>query len=206
VATDVLGYLVQVVSGQPFEAFLQQRILDPLGMVDTSFCVPQVKVERFAANYVPAEEGGLELFDAPQTSRYTRPTRFPSGGGGLLSTAADYARFAQMLLDQGELDGVRLLGRKTVELMAMNHLPQGMHPDGNRAVGFGLGFSVMQDVAQSQILGSVGTFRWGGAASTAFWIDPQEELIAVLMTQLMRNDRYPVARDFQVLVYQALVD
>ncbi len=123
-ATDVLGYLVEIVSAKPFATFLQEQIFAPLGMVDTSFWVPPEKLERFAANYGPDETGGLKVIDAPATSRFARPTRRPSGGGGLLSTLGDYLRFCLMLLNKGELDGVRLLGRKTVELMTVNHLPK----------------------------------------------------------------------------------
>jgi CubicO group peptidase (beta-lactamase class C family) len=175
-------------------------------MVDTDFWVPEPKIDRFAANYGPGDDGGLEVIDEPQTSQYAKPTTHPFGGHGLVSTASDYLRFAQMLLNKGELDGVRLLGRKTVELMTMNHLPAGLHPWEDKAVGFGLGGSVVLDVAQSQGLGSVGTWGWGGAASTKFWIDYQEELIVVLMVQLMPSGHYPVDTDFQVAVYQALVE
>jgi CubicO group peptidase (beta-lactamase class C family) len=205
-ATDVLGYLVQVVSGMPFGDFLKQRVFEPLGMVDTDFYVPQDKIERFAANYGPGEKGGLKVIDAPATSQFAKPTRHPSGGGGLVSTASDYVRFAQMLLNQGELDGVRLLGRKTIELMTMNHLPDEFHPFEDPSRGFGLGVGVLTDVARSQTLGSVGTYGWGGAANTIFWIDPQEELIGLLMLQFMPNNTYPVVPDFRVLVYQSIVD
>ena len=205
-ATDVLGYLVQVVSGMPFDEFLKQRIFEPLGIVDTDFYVPQDKIARFAANYGPGENGGLQVIDAPATSRYAKPTAHPSGGGGLVSTASDYLRFAHMLLNKGELDGVRLLGRKTIELMTMNHLPDGLHPFEEPFRGFGLGVSVLTDVAESQILGSVGTYGWGGAANTTFWVDPKEELIGLLMLQFMPSGTYPVIPDFRVLVYQSLVD
>lgn len=135
---DVLGYLVQVVSGQPFDAFLQERILGPLGMVDTAFDVPEGKLDRFAVNYQPdKEKKGLAVLDAPETSRYAKPTRCPAGGMGLVSTLGDYYRFAQMLYNKGELDGQRLLGRKTVELMTSNHLRDGVYRDGNPALGFG---------------------------------------------------------------------
>ena len=206
IATDVLGYLVQVVSRIPFGAFLKQRIFEPLGMVDTGFHVPENKIERFAANYSPAEAGGLALLDAPATSRFAKPTAFPSGGGGLLSTAPDYTRFAQMLLNKGEYAGVRLLGRKTIELMTTDHLPDELHvfEDGSR--GFGLGVGVLRDLGRSQALGSVGTYGWGGAANTDFWIDPKEDLIGLLMLQFMPSGTYPVVRDFRTLVYQALVD
>lgn len=208
VATDVLGYLVQVVSGMPFADFLQERIFAPLGMVDTFFTVPPEKLSRFATNYGPKTGGGLEVIDAPHNSRYTRPTQRPSGGGGLLSTSGDYLRFTQMLLNGGELDGVRLLGRKTVELMTTNNLPDGVYVDNNPAagLGFGLGVSVLLDLGKGQTLGSVGNYGWGGAANTNFWIDPKEELIGILMLQFMPSDTYPVIPDFRILAYQALVD
>lgn len=207
-ATDVLGYLVQVVSGLPFETFLQERIFAPLGMGDTAFYAPEEKLQRLAANYGPREEGGLKVIDAPRTSRFARPTKHPSGGGGLVSTASDYLRFAQLLLSKGELDGVRLLGRKTVELMTTHALPAGVYLDNDPAsgVGFGLGVSVLLDVGRGKMLGSVGNYGWGGAANTNFWIDPQEQLIGILMTQFMPSNTYPVTADFRISVYQALVD
>jgi CubicO group peptidase (beta-lactamase class C family) len=204
-ATDVLGLLVQVVAGMPFEEFLRQRIFEPLGMGDTGFYVPAEQIGRFAANHGPDAEHGLTVIDAPATSEYARPTRLPSGGGGLVSSTSDYLRFAQMLLNQGELDGARLLGRKTVELMTSNHLPAGVHPFDDVYSGFGLGVSVLLDPAQAQNLGSVGTFGWGGAANTNFWVDPREELIGILMVQFMPSDTYPVSPNFRTLVYQALV-
>jgi len=207
VATDVLGYLVEAVSGMAFDAYLQERIFQPLGMVDTGFYVPPDKIDRFATNYSPGENGtGLQVIDAPANSRFTRPGRIPSGGGGLVSTATDYVRFAQMLLNGGALNGVRLLSRKSVELMTMNHLPPGLHPFGNRSHGMGLGVGMVIDLAQTQALGSAGTYGWSGAASTNFWIDPQEELIGIFMTQLMPNGTYPVVDDFRVAVYQAIID
>lgn len=208
VATDVLGYLVEVVSGIPFADFLQQRIFEPLGMVDTFFAVPPEKLDRFAANYGPQDGGGLKVIDAPRESRYAQPTQRPSGGGGLLSTTPDYLRFAQMLLNGGELDGERLLGRKTVELMRANHLGDGIFVDNNPAsgLGFGLGVSVLLDLGKGQTLGSVGNYGWGGAANTNFWIDPKEELIGILMLQFMPSGTYPVTPDFRILTYQALVD
>jgi CubicO group peptidase (beta-lactamase class C family) len=205
-STDVLGYLVEVVSGMSLDTFLERRIFEPLGMVDTGFYVPQSKVDRLAANYGPGEGGGIVVIDAPATSVFAKPRRFLSGGGGLVSTIYDYLRFAQMLLNGGTLDGTRLLGRKAIELMTINHLPAHMHPFEDPAVGFGLGVSVLVDVARSRSLGSVGRYGWGGAASTTFRIDPQEELIYILMTQFMPNGHYPIADEFPVLVYQAIVD
>lgn len=203
-ATDVLGYLVEVVSGMPFSEFLQQRIFTPLDMTDTSFHVPAEKQARFAANYGPGEDGSLKVIDDPATSHYMHQTQTPSGGGGLVSTAPDYLRFAQMLLNKGEFQGTRLLGRKTVELMTMNHLPDGVHPFGNPAEGFGLGVSVLENVAKTQRLGSVGNYGWGGAANTFYWGDPQEGLIGLLMLQYMPSGTHPVIADFQTLLYQAL--
>ncbi|MDQ2996522.1 MAG: beta-lactamase family protein [Chloroflexota bacterium] len=205
-ATDVLGLLVQVIAGMPFEEFLRQRIFEPLGMGDTGFYVPAEQIGRFAATHGPDLEHGLAVTDAPATSDFARPTRLPSGGGGLVSSTSDYLRFAQMLLNQGELEGERLLGSKTVELMASNHLPTGVHPFDDTFSGFGLGVSVLLDPAQAQNLGSVGTFGWGGAANTNFWIDPREQLIGILMLQFMPSDTYPVSPNFRTLVYQALVD
>lgn len=157
-STDVLGYLVHVVSGMPFGTFLRQRVFEPLGMVDTGFHVPENKIERFAATYSPAEDGELALFDAPATSRFARPTPHPSGGAGLVSTASDYARFAQMLLNKGEFEGERLLGRKTVELMTTDHLPDGWHVFEDEWRGYGLSVGVLRGLDRSQALGSVGTF------------------------------------------------
>ena len=210
-STDVLGYVVQAASGQPFDVFLQQRVFEPLDMVDTGFYVPAEKIDRFAALYGRSEEGELKLMEAPATGRYAKPPAFLSGGGGLVSTVRDYVRFAQMLLDGGELDGVRLLGRKTVELMMANHLPEALLPftvnPGEPPAwgyGFGLGGKVLMDPARAGILGSRGEYSWSGAASTGFWVDPQEEVIGLIMTQLMPFQ--PLVNALRVLVYQALVD
>ncbi|MFQ5814181.1 MAG: serine hydrolase domain-containing protein [Anaerolineae bacterium] len=210
-ATDVLGYLIEVISGVPLDTFFEQKIFKPLGMEDTDFYVPEAKLDRFATMYGPTEDGGMELLDAPATSQYTKPPRFLSGGAGLVSTASDYMRFAQMLLDGGELDGTRLLGRKTLELMTTNHLPDELipiqlQPHTLHGCGFGLGFRVLVNVAQAGRLGSEGEFGWGGAASTSFFVDPKEKLIGLLLTQLMPSRYYPIRNEFKVLVYQALVD
>jgi CubicO group peptidase (beta-lactamase class C family) len=142
---------------------------------------------------------------APPPRDYTRPTLCPSGGGGLVSTTADYFQFAHMLLNKGELDGVRLLGRKTVEWMTVNHLPPNVHTWEDPTYDFGLGFGVKTGLA-GRNLGSVGSYGWGGAAGTRFWVDPQEELIGLFMIQFMPGDHYPVQDEFEVLTYQALVD
>lgn len=213
VSTDVLGYLVGKVSGEPFEEFLRQRIFTPLGMVDTDFHVPAPKASRLAACYVIAQDGRLKLQDDPQTSNYLRPPAFISGGGGLVSTAADYLRFCRMLLNGGTLDGTRLLSPKTVELMTANHLPGGKElPDmsvslfseaGYSGVGFGLGFAVTTNPARTLIPGSQGDFSWGGMASTYFWIDPREQLIVIFMTQLIPSTLYNLRRELRTLVYSS---
>ncbi|PYE24924.1 CubicO group peptidase (beta-lactamase class C family) [Paraburkholderia silvatlantica] len=223
VSTDVLGYLVGKVSGMAFEDFLKTRIFDPLGMVDTAFYVPQEKVSRFCACYAigalgskVVSEKGPELQDDPHTSAYREPPSFVSGGGGLVSTAADYMRFARMLLQGGELDGVRLLGPKTIELMTANHLPGGVDlPRLSRSmfteaaydgVGFGLGFATTIAPASTLIPGSAGDFFWGGAASTFFWVDPREDMIVLFLTQLLPSTAYPIRRQLRTLVYSAITE
>jgi CubicO group peptidase (beta-lactamase class C family) len=214
IASDVLGHLVAVMSGQPFEHFLRERVIRPLGMADTDFFVPSDKVSRFAANYEKGPDGRPRLIDDPETSRFLAPPKAPSGGGGLVGTACDYMRFCQMLLGKGAFGSTRLLGRKTVELMTMNHLDGDMAAMGQPrfaesnyyGIGFGLGFSVTLDPARAQILGSPGEYAWGGMASTAFWVDPQEDMAVVMMTQLTPSSTYPVRRELRVLAYQAIVD
>jgi CubicO group peptidase (beta-lactamase class C family) len=214
VATDVLGYLVGKLSGTSFPEFLRSRVLDPLGMHETDFHVRRGSQQRFAACYVATPAGGMKLQDDPATSRYLEAPAMFSGGGGLVSTAADYLRFCRMLLNGGSLDGVRLLGRKTVQLMTTNHLPEGKDlPALSRSlfseatyngVGFGLGFAVTLDPARTLIPGSAGEFSWGGMASTAFFVDPAEDLIAIFMTQLMPSTTYPIRRELRTLVYSAI--
>jgi CubicO group peptidase (beta-lactamase class C family) len=213
IATDVLGHLVAVISGQPFDRFLHERVLAPLGMSDTFFRVPADKLGRFAACYGRRTDGTPLLVDDPETSRYLTQ-RLPSGGGGLVSSIDDYMRFCRFMLNKGELHGVRLLGRKTVELMTSNHLRgdladmgQPRFSESNYAgIGFGLGFSVTLDPAKAQILGSPGEYAWGGAASTAFWVDPAEAMAVVLFTQLVPSSTYPIRRELRVLTYQAIID
>lgn len=218
IATDVVGRLVEVMSGQSLDAFLQERIFMPLGMIDTGFDVPADKLSRFAANYErnPTSKE-LRLIDRPDTtSIYANPRSYLSGGGGLVSTVADYFRFCQMCLNGGELDGVRIASRKTLELMTLNHLPGGktmkemdnsaFSETGMDGMGFGLGFSVLVDQALAMSTTSVGSFSWGGAASTYFWIDPEEEIVGIFMTQLMPSRAYPLRPQFQQLVYGALDD
>jgi CubicO group peptidase (beta-lactamase class C family) len=216
VSTDVLGYLVELISGLPLDDYFRTEIFEPLGMVDTGFVVPPEKVERFAANYTRGQDKKPKLEDDPATSPYTRPTSFFSGGGGLVSTAADYLQFCRMLLGGGELDGHRLLGRKTLELMTSNHLPEGrdlmdlatgaFSETSYAGVGFGLGFSVLLDPAKAQIVGSPGEYAWGGAASTAFWIDPSEELIGLFLTQLMPSRSFNFRGQLKSIIYPAIID
>jgi len=214
IATDVLGHLVAVLSGQSFERFLHDRVIAPLGMIDTAFQVPPDKLGRFAANYARGDDGRVALLDDPATSRFARPRAIASGGGGLVGTGRDYMRFCRMMLNRGTLDGERLLGRKTIELMTANHLGGDMASMGQarfsesnyEGIGFGLGFSVMLDPARAQILGSPGEYAWGGAASTAFWIDPAEDMAVIMMTQLTPSSTYPIRRELRVLTYQAIVD
>jgi CubicO group peptidase (beta-lactamase class C family) len=213
VSTDVVGYLVGKVSGQPFEQFLRSRILAPLGMTDTDFMVPAAKAARFAACYAATPDGRMALQDDPQTSFFLKPPTFVSGGGGLVSTAADYLRFCRMLLNGGALDGVRLVSPKTLELMSQNHLPGGKElPDiavslfsevTYGGVGFGLGFAVSVSPARGLLPGSPGDISWGGLASTYFWVDPRERLIVIFMTQLTPSATYALRRELRTLVYSA---
>ncbi len=210
VATDVVGYLVELISGMSLAEFFAERILQPLGMEDTAFSVSPDKRHRFATLYGKTEQSDLEVIDTATGGDYFNVSLY-SGGHGLVSTAADYLRFAQLILNKGELDGVRLLGPKTVELMTTNHLPPDLLPiamSGEQmpGIGFGLGFSVMMDVALSGWMGSVGLHAWGGWASTHFWVDPQEQLIGILMLQYIPSDAYPIKNDFRTLVYQALIE
>jgi CubicO group peptidase (beta-lactamase class C family) len=210
-AYDVLGHLISVLSDRPFDVFMRERILNPLSMDDTAFCVPQDKLNRCAAMYDVMETGALGLADAPATSPFTNADCHPSGGGGLVSTAADYMRFAQMLLNGGVLDGVRLLGRKTVARMTQNHVSAKLFPLNLLDMypmpgeGFGLGVSVVVDETQKAVLASNGAYGWPGAAGTRFWVDPQEELIGLILPQV-RFLMIPTEAVFQNLVYQALVD
>ncbi len=218
VSTDVCGYLIEVLSGQSLDQFLASRIFVPLGMDDTGFSVPVEKAHRLATNYEKdPKTREVRVCDmGDETSSYVQPNSFLSGGGGLVSTQMDYFRFCQMVLNGGELDGTRLVSRKTLDLMTINNLPDGktMKDMDNSAFsetgvdgqGFGLGFSVLLDQAAAQTTGSPGIYSWGGAASTYFWIDPAENLIAILMTQLMPSRAYPLRPQFQQLVYGAVSD
>jgi CubicO group peptidase (beta-lactamase class C family) len=213
ISQDVIGRLIEVVSGMPFDRFLAERLLGPLGMDDSAFWVPPQKAERFAALYGPAKDGNLPLLDAPPASPFAQPQYVPSGGAGLLSTAADYLRFATMLLNGGELDGVRLLSRTTVDFITCNHIPAGQLSSvaggGGLApgYGYGLGVGVLLDPGVAGMLGSAGQYGWDGAAMTQFWVDPREEMIGVVMAQVMPWGEGPlIMHRFQVLAHQAIVD
>ena len=234
VSTDVLGRLVEVWSGLSLEEFFRQRITEPLGMMDTAFHVAAANADRLAALYAPesgadmssvaavatpeeiARRGGLRLQESAADSRFLRPSGQFSGGGGLTGTIGDYARFCQMLLNGGEFEGARLLGRKTVEHMRLNHLPENrdMAAMGQPVwsetsydgIGFGLGWAVVIDPVKANIVTSVGEHHWGGAASTFFWLDPAEELFTVFFTQLMPSSTYPIRRELRTRVYQSLID
>jgi CubicO group peptidase (beta-lactamase class C family) len=218
VATDVLGRLVEAVSGQSYDQFLEQRIFAPLQMNDTGFWVPTDDLSRFAQMYSPkgtaqgaeawlrpSDSTELEIAQEQASRNFVAKPVFFSGGGGLVSTASDYMRFSLMLLNGGELDGVRVLSPKSVELMSSDHLgdiPMGM---GRSGYGFGLGFAVALDQGDIGELGTEGEYNWGGAAGTRFWIDPEEELIGLYMVQILPH-RTTLGSEFRNLVYQAIVD
>lgn len=214
VATDVLGLVVQRVSGMKLERFFAERIFAPLGMNDTFFTVPTDKLDRLVDCYTVIEGKGRQMFDRASESMWATPFKFVSGGGGLVSSAHDYNRFCQMCLGGGELDGARIVGRKTIELMTMNHLPGNADLSSmstslfsetqNAGTGFGLGFAVTIDVARSMMPGSVGEYYWGGMFSTAFFIDPVERLSMVFMTQLSPSMLYPIRRELKTMIYSAL--
>jgi CubicO group peptidase (beta-lactamase class C family) len=216
-STDVCGRLVEVMSGRSFDDYLRTEIFEPLGMRDTAFSVPDSEIDRFAASYGRRRDKTLKLIDDPERSTYRRQPAFLSGGGGLVSTTEDYLRFARMLLGGGELDGVRILGRKTVELMSINHLPGngelrsfalpgGYGETGFDGIGFGLTMAVGLGQAETQAIGSRGDYYWGGAASTIFWIDPAEELVVVFMTQLMPSGSFNFRGQLKSIIYPAIVD
>ncbi|NNM77509.1 beta-lactamase family protein [Sphingomonas sp. ID1715] len=216
VATDILGLIIQRIEGKPLDRVFRDRIFAPLGMEDTFFQVPADKVHRLADCYTMHPEKGAVMYDKGAESAWSRkPTQF-SGGGGLVSTAADYHRFCAMLLNKGELHGTRLLSPKTIELMTINHLPGGsdlasmsrslFSEATNAGVGFGLGFAVTINLAPTLVHGSVGEYYWGGMFSTAFHIDPVERLIFIFMTQLSPSNTYPVRRELKTMIYSAITE
>lgn len=215
VSTDVLGYLVQLLSGQPLDEYLREHIFEPLDMPDTGFQVRDDQLDRFAAcyQYQPGDE--FKLQDNPETSPFRRKNKFVSGGGGLVSTVDDYFHFAQALCQGGAFKGQRIIGRKTLEFMCRNHLPDDQDLPGlsvgafsetpYAGSGFGLGFSVKTDVAKSQINGSMGEYGWGGLASTNFFVDPVEDLVVIFMTQLIPSSSYPIRQELRAIVNGALL-
>ena len=215
-STDVLGRVVEVASGMSLDEFFRKRIFAPLGMNDTFFSVPEDKAERLMACYARNPLNGvISLADpAGKAAAYTKKPNVLSGGGGLASTIGDYFTFCKMLGNGGELNGVRILSPKTLEFMTLNHLPGGktLKDMGDKTFsesrmdgsGFGLGWAVTTDVVATTQPGSVGTYSWGGMASTFFWIDPVEDLIAIQMTQLMPSGAYPIRPQLQQLVYAAI--
>jgi CubicO group peptidase (beta-lactamase class C family) len=226
-AHDVVAHLIEVMSGQPVDAYLEENLFDPLGMVDTGYYVPQDKLDRLAAMYGFGEildpdmsatkwYGGqgnavTRLLASPTGSLESAPHNVLRGGHGLVSTAQDYYRFGQMLLNGGQLEGVRILSRKTVELMTTNHLAPELLPYelagfDQCGQGYGLGFGITTDLGQCGIVGSEGAYRWGGAASTGFWVDPREEFIGVQMAQFQPSGFYQIGVDSRVAAYQAIVD
>ena len=211
-ATDVCGHLIEVISGQPLEEFLIERLFDPLEMPDTRFSVPDDKLERFAACYERAPDKTLRLQDDPATSRFRRPPVAPSGAGGLVGTINDYTNFCEMLVNHGAFRGQQLIGRPILELMTRNHLGGaslaqmavgGFSETSNEGVGFGLGFASTIDAAASGTVGE-GDFYWGGLASTLFWVDPTENLYAIFMTQLIPSSTFNFRGQIKNLVYGAM--
>tara|TARA_Y100000748_G_scaffold59834_2_gene47928 strand:- start:72 stop:1289 length:1218 start_codon:yes stop_codon:yes gene_type:complete len=213
-STDVCGRLIEVIGDCKFDDYLEENIFSPLGMIDTGFLVPQDKIHRFTSTYILNESGALEVTDPAQNSPYQKERLFLSGGGGLVSTTDDYQRFVDMLSNEGAADGNQIIGRRTLELMTMNHLPQGklLNEVGRSTfsetalagMGFGLGFSVLMDPAANAGLGTIGEFAWGGAASTRFWVDPVEKVSCIFMTQFMPSGYYPIRRELTTSVYQAI--
>ena len=214
-STDVCGYLVEAISGKRFDKYLQETIFDPLDMKDTSFMVASRKADRFAANYERQADKTLKLIDDPERSNYLKEPTFFSGGGGLTGTTADYLRFCEMLRRGGELDGVRILGPRTIELMRLNHLAGGkdlsamaigaFSETAYEGVGFGLGFAMTLGQVQAGALGG-GDYYWGGAASTIFWVDPKEDLVVIFMTQLMPSATFNFRGQLRNIIYSAIVE
>ncbi|MGC1810810.1 MAG: serine hydrolase domain-containing protein, partial [Candidatus Binataceae bacterium] len=214
-STDVCGYLVEAISGKPFDQYLQDTIFDPLGMADTAFSVAPKNVGRFAANYERKPDKTLKLIDDPERSAYLKEPSFFSGGGGLTGTTADYLRFCEMLRRGGELDGARIVGSRTIDLMRQNHLAGGkdlstmatgdFSETAYDGVGFGLGFAMTLGQVAHGALGE-GDYYWGGAASTIFWVDPKEDLVVIFMTQLMPSGTFNFRGQLRNIIYSAIVD
>ena len=211
ISIDIAGFLVEVLADKSLGDFMQEKIFEPLGMVDTAFHIDPTKLSRFCTLYGKKEDTDLGVLDLPESSEYLPPVALHAGGSGLVSTTDDYLKFALCILNKGELDGVRLLGPKTVELITCSHLPEHVLPiayEGSEpmlGMGYGLGFGVMLDPAQAGMMGSVGDHGWGGAAETYFWIDPEEQLIAIQMSQYQPSQTYPIRKEFRAAVYQSLI-
>lgn len=215
VAVDVTGLIVQRISGQPFDEYLQEHVFTPLGMTDTFFSVPDDKLDRFLPNHAWNPQAGALITLGKDSIDTFRNVTLHSGGGGLVSSTSDYMRFAQMLANGGTLHGARILSPRTIEFMTMNHLPASVSAGGSgeaptlvgaalRGFGFGLGFGIVTDVAASGVMGSVGEYNWGGAAGTVFWVDPEQNMVAIAMIQLMRSP-WPLRSDFKVATNQAVI-
>jgi len=206
---DILGRLVEVVSGKPFEVYLQEEIFAPLSMKDSAFHVPEENHDRLVKLYTPNDDGGVSVNKGRAQNSYKTAPSYPAGGGGMVSTTMDYARFCQMLVNGGDLDGQQILGRKSVELMSTDHLgetPKNGYLIARDGVGFGLTFAVTKDIGALGEIESNGSYSWGGAAGTRFWIDPKEELFGVFMINILPYNGLPYGDEFKRLVYQAIVD
>jgi CubicO group peptidase (beta-lactamase class C family) len=205
-SVDILGRLVEVCSGKTLDQFFEERIFRPLGMKDTAFFVPEEKWSRLATLYSPKKGGGVQRFQGPPQDRYKTKPALLLGGAGLVSTMDDYTCFVMMLLNEGQLDGVRILGRKTVELMRADHLGNLNRGALTEGYGFGLTFAVNQGPGKSATVGSEGEYYWGGAAGTSFWIDPKEHMIGVFLVQILPSEDVTARVQFKRMAYQALVD
>ncbi len=218
ISTDIVGYLCEVLSGMPLDQYLRKTIFEPLDMPDTGFHASADKVDRLAACYRVGSNGDkhYELQDAPAGSRYLEPKTYFSGSGGLVSTAHDYLQFCRMLMGGGELNGERIIGSRTLSYMATNHLPDNCDlaamgqptftETTMEGIGFGLGFAVLLDPTVAQVIGTPGEYYWGGAASTAFFISPEEDLAAIFLTQLLPSGSHPIRRQLRNAIYGAIVD
>jgi CubicO group peptidase (beta-lactamase class C family) len=213
-STDVLGYVIQVISGKPIDVFLRERVFQPLRMTDTDFFVPLEKQDRFTSLHARSDQGALTVTDAPSTGKWSRKPKLLEPGAGLVSTASDYFRFSQMLLNRGELDGVRILSPKTIDLMTANHVPSQALPltmsnkDHEWMIkgwGFGLGFRVLLDPVASGLAASAGSYGWFGYYDTFFLVDPEKKLIGIFLAQFTPPPVYPGVQEFQNLMFQAVV-
>jgi CubicO group peptidase (beta-lactamase class C family) len=214
VSTDVIGAIIQRIEGKPLDQVFQERLFGPLGMADTGFAVPPENAHRIADCYVYHPQKTMDMFDTGADSRWSKPNAFLSGGGGLVSTLHDYHRFCRMLLNGGALDGVQIISPKTLELMTANHLPGGrdlteisqslFSEADNEGIGFGIGFAVNMTPHTTLVPGSPGEFYWGGMFSTAFFVDPEEDIIMIFMTQLMPSSLYPIRREIKTMLYAAM--